>query len=187
MLRRLENLIAAILLASRWLMAPLYFGLVIALLVIVVVFFRGLIQAIVGFAGTGGGGTILAILKLIDLILLGNLILIIIGAGVDILVSERVMENRKRPEWMGNIDFGALKVKIIASIIAIAAVYLLEIFFTIDQQSEHDVFWSILIFMSFVVGGVLLAWMDRLTAFQEHQGRARRQAQESQGDGPGTQ
>ena len=186
MLNRLESLIAAILLASRWLMAPLYFGLVIALLVIVVVFFRGLIQAIVGFSGTGGGGTILAILKLIDLILLGNLILIIIGAGVDILVSQPTMEHRRRPEWMGNIDFGALKIKIVASIIAIAAVYLLEIFFTIDQQSEHDVFWSIVIFMSFVVGGVLLAWMDRLTSSQEQEGRAHREARKSKG-GPGTQ
>jgi uncharacterized protein (TIGR00645 family) len=185
MLRRLENLIAAVLLASRWLMAPLYFGLVIALMVIVVVFFRGLIQAIAGFTEPGGG-VIFRILKLIDLILLGNLILIIIGAGVDILISERVMEHRKRPEWMGNIDFGALKVKIVASIIAIAAVYLLEIFFTIDQQSEHDVFWSIVIFMSFVVGGVLLAWMDHLTAHQEQESRARREAQEPQG-GPGTQ
>jgi len=185
MLRRLEDLIAAVLLASRWLMAPLYFGLVFALLVILIVFFRGLIQAIAGFGQSASGDTILAILKLIDLILLGNLILIIIGAGVDILVSERTMAGRRRPEWMGNIDFGALKIKIVASIIAIAAVYLLEIFFTIHQQSEHDVFWSIVIFMSFVVGGVLLAWMDRLTAAQEREDRARREARSSQA-GPGT-
>jgi len=183
MLRRFEELIAAVLLASRWLMAPLYFGLLVALVVILGVFFRGLIQAIAGFGQSASGDTILTILKLIDLILLGNLILIIIGAGVDILVSERTMAGRRRPEWMGNIDFGALKIKIVASIIAIAAVYLLEIFFTIHQQSEHDVFWSIVIFMSFVVGGVLLAWMDRLTAFQEQEDRARRQAQGSQGPG----
>jgi uncharacterized protein (TIGR00645 family) len=161
MLKRLESLIAVVLLASRWLMAPLYFGLVVALVVILAVFFRGLVQAIYGFAESGGN-TILAILKLIDLILLGNLILIIIGAGIDTLVSQSAIEHRRRPEWMGKIDFAALKIKIVASIIAIAAVYLLEIFFTIDQQSEHDVFWSIVIFMSFVFAGVLLAWMDRL-------------------------
>jgi uncharacterized protein (TIGR00645 family) len=161
MLKRIESLIAATLLASRWLMAPLYFGLVVSLVVDVVVFFRGLIQAVVSFSA-GGGGVILSVLKLIDLILLGNLILIIIGAGVDTLVSESAIEGRKRPEWMGKIDFAALKVKIIASIIAIAAVYLLEMLFTIEQRDKTDVLWSIVIFMAFVIGGVLLAWMDRL-------------------------
>jgi hypothetical protein len=48
------------------------------------------------------------------------------------------------------------------------------------------VFWSIVIFMSFVVGGVLLAWMDRLTSSQEQEGRAHREARKSKG-GPGTQ
>jgi uncharacterized protein (TIGR00645 family) len=161
MLERLETLIATILLASRWLMAPLYFGLIVSLVVDVVVFFRGLIQAVASFS-EGGGGVILSVLKLIDLILLGNLILIIIGAGVDTLVSEAAIQGRKRPAWMGKIDFSALKLKIIASIIAIAAVYLLEMFFTIEQQDKTDVLWSLMIFMSFVVAGVLLAWMDRI-------------------------
>jgi uncharacterized protein (TIGR00645 family) len=169
MLKRLETIVAATLLASRWLMAPLYFGLVVSLVVDVIVFFRGLIQAVANFSA-GGGGVILSILKLIDLILLGNLILIIIGAGVDTLVSEQALEGRKRPEWMGNIDFSALKIKIVASIIAIAAVYLLETFFTIEQHDKTDVLWSIVIFMAFVIGGVLLAWMDRL-ASHENGGR----------------
>ncbi|HET7376621.1 MAG TPA: YqhA family protein [Anaerolineae bacterium] len=165
----LEKIIATVLIASRWLMAPLYFGLVVALIIDVVVFFRGLIQAITGF-GENGSGVILPILKLIDLILLGNLILIIIGAGVDTMVSERTLEQRRRPEWMGKIDFSALKIKIVTSIIAIAAVYLLETFFTIEQQDKTDVLWSIVVFMSFVIAGVLLAWMDRLTGASEPEG-----------------
>jgi uncharacterized protein (TIGR00645 family) len=170
--KRIESLIAATLLASRWLMAPLYFGLVVSLVVDVIVFFRGLVQAIASFS-EGGGGVILSILKLIDLILLGNLILIIIGAGVDTLASETAIEGRKRPEWMGKIDFSALKLKIIASIIAIAAVYLLEMFFTIDQQDKSDVLWSLMIFMSFVLAGVLLAWMDRIAGSSEQHGNSK--------------
>jgi uncharacterized protein (TIGR00645 family) len=157
----LEKIVATLLIASRWLMAPLYFGLVAALVVIVVVFYRGLIEAITGLAESGGG-VILSILKLIDLILLGNLILIIIGAGVDTMVSESALEQRRRPEWMGKIDFAALKIKIIASMTAITAVYLLEMFFTIDHQDKTNVLWSVIVFMSFVIAGVLLAWMDRL-------------------------
>jgi uncharacterized protein (TIGR00645 family) len=171
MLKRIEALIAATLLASRWLMAPLYFGLVVSLVVIVVVFFRGLIAAVTAFSESGGG-FILSVLKLIDLILLGNLILIIIGAGVDTLVSETAIEGRKRPEWMGKLDFSALKIKIIASIIAIAAVYQLETFFTIGQQDKSDVLWSIMIFMSFVIAGLLLAWMDRIAGSSEQHGNS---------------
>ena len=171
MLRRFEKIFATVMIASRWLMAPLYLGLVASLVFIVVVFFRGLVKAITGF-GDGGGTVILSILKLIDLILLGNLILIIIGAGVDTIVSQGAFEQGRRPEWMGKIDFSALKIKIVASIIAIAAVYLLETFFTIDQQDKTDVLWSIVIFMSFVIGGVLLALTDRLAGSGESNGES---------------
>jgi len=164
---RLETLIAGVLIASRWLMAPLYFGLVASLVIIVIVFFMGLVKAVAAFSDSAGGTIILSALKLIDLILLGNLILIIIDAGINTMVSESALEQRKRPEWMGKVDFSALKIKIVASIIAIAAVYLLEMFFTIDEQDKSDVLWSIVIFMSFVIGGVLLAWMDRLAGPHE--------------------
>jgi uncharacterized protein (TIGR00645 family) len=165
MFQTFERAFATLLLASRWLMAPLYLGLVASLVVILIVFFRGLVQAIAGFGASGGGDIILAILKLIDLILLGNLILIIIGAGVDSIVSQAAVEERvKRPQWMGKIDFAALKIKIVASIIAIAAVDLLETYLKIETMDKSDVLWSILVFLAFVVSGVLLAWMDRLAA-----------------------
>ena len=58
---------------------------------------------------------------------------------------------------MGKIDFAGLKLKVVASIIAIAAVDLLETFVEIDTIDKSDVFWSIAILLSFVVAGVLLA------------------------------
>jgi uncharacterized protein (TIGR00645 family) len=163
MLQAFERYFAATLLASRWLMAPLYLGLIASLVVILVVFFRGLVNAVGGFADTESGEMILKILKLIDLILLGNLILIILGAGVDSIVSQgTVADHLRRPQWMGKTDFAALKVKVIASIIAIAAVDLLETFFRIETMNKADVLWMISVFMAFVIAGVLLAWMDRL-------------------------
>ena len=50
MLRRLEALIAAALIASRWLMAPLYLGLIVALIVVVVEFFKELYGTIAAFS-----------------------------------------------------------------------------------------------------------------------------------------
>ena len=85
MIERLERLIAGVLVASRWLMVPLYLGLIVALIVIGIEFFRELVHTVAGIAGLDTDGVILAVLKLIDLVLIANLVLIMISAGVGTL------------------------------------------------------------------------------------------------------
>jgi uncharacterized protein (TIGR00645 family) len=165
MLQRFENLIAGALIASRWLMAPLYIGLIAALVVIIVEFFHELVWTILGFAALGSNGIILATLKLVDLALIGNLVLIMIFAGVGTLGSRlSSSDDGYLTQFMGKIDFSGLKLKVVASLIAIAAVDLLESFVEIDAANKIDVMWQIAILLTFVVAGVLLAWMDRLAA-----------------------
>jgi len=81
MLKRLEAVIAGTLIASRWLMAPLYLGLIAVLLVVVVAFFRELAHMVMDFDSFSTDWVILATLKLIDLVLVGNLVLVMIFAG----------------------------------------------------------------------------------------------------------
>jgi uncharacterized protein (TIGR00645 family) len=165
MLERLEALIAGTLVASRWLMAPLYLGLIAALVVVIVDFFRELAHSVVGFAVLDSNGIILSTLKLIDLVLIANLVLIMIFAGVGTLGTHLVADKRRDfAEFMGKIDFSGLKLKVVASLIAIAAVDLLESYVEIGSIEKADVLWQIAILMAFVVSGVLLAWMDRLVA-----------------------
>jgi uncharacterized protein (TIGR00645 family) len=164
MLQAGEKLLANLLIASRWLMAPLYLGLLVVLIVVVVAFFRELVGIVATFADLHRDGVILAALQLIDLVLIGNLVLIVIGAGLDTVVSRRITDaHAARPEWMGKDDFAGLKLKVVASIIAIAAVDLLESFVEIDTVDKGELGWKIAVFMAFVVAGLLLAWMDRLT------------------------
>jgi uncharacterized protein (TIGR00645 family) len=165
MIKRLEALIAGVLVASRWLMAPLYIGLIAALIVVIVEFFHELAQTAIGFTTLGSDGVILAVLKLIDLVLIANLVLIMIFAGVGTLgATASEVEHAGWVEFVGKVDFSGLKLKVIASLIAIAAVDLLESFVGIDTAVKADVLWQIAILMAFVVSGVLLAWMDRLVA-----------------------
>jgi uncharacterized protein (TIGR00645 family) len=169
MIKRLEALIAGALVASRWLMAPLYIGLIAALIVVGVEFFRELIHTIAGFADLDTDGVILAVLKLIDLVLIANLVLIMISAGIGTLgAMAPEAEHAGWVEFVGKVDFTGLKLKVIASLIAIAAVDLLESFVGIDTAVKSDVMWQIAILMAFVVSGVLLAWMDRLVAEPPH-------------------
>src|SRR3984957_10209688 len=104
------QIVATILIGSRWLMAPLYLGLIAALIVIGVEFFEELIHAIIGFTKLDADGTILAVLKLIDLVLIANLVLIMITAGIGTLASiRRGEDDAPWTQFMGKIDFTGLK------------------------------------------------------------------------------
>jgi len=168
MLKRLEATIAALLVASRWLMAPLYLGLIAALVVIGVAFFIELIRTIAGFTALDVDGVILAVLKLIDLVLIANLVLILISAGIGTLgVPSAGDGHADWAQFMGKIDFSGLKLKVVVSLVAIGAVDLLESFVDIGAVNKTDVLWQIAILASFAISGVLLAWMDRLAGPRE--------------------
>jgi uncharacterized protein (TIGR00645 family) len=157
------KILAQVLIASRWLMAPLYLGLIAALIVVVVEFFKELVHAIISFAGLNADGTILAVLKLVDLVLIGNLVLIMIVAGIGTLGTiARSDDDAPLAQFMGKVDFSGLKLKVIVSLVAISAVDLLESFVEVSSTDKTDLFWQIAILATFVVSGVLLAWMDRL-------------------------
>jgi uncharacterized protein (TIGR00645 family) len=161
---RFKSILRTVLLGSRWGMAPLCAGLVVALLIVLAQFFRELAQVIVGFAAMDSAEVMLAVLKLIDLVLIANLVLMIIGAGVEIFLPASASAEDGSPQGPDIVDFSMLKLKLFASISAIAAIYLLERFINIHPMDKSDILWEIVILISFVVSGVLLALMDRLSS-----------------------
>jgi uncharacterized protein (TIGR00645 family) len=164
------KIIATILLGSRWLMAPLYLGLIAALIVIGIEFFEELFHVVVGYTKLDADGTILAVLKLIDLVLIANLVLIMISAGIGTLTSiERTVHDTPWEQFMGKVDFSGLKLKVIVSLVAISAVDLLESYVEVATVDKTDLFWQIAIIATFVLTGVLLAWMDRLAEPHGHE------------------
>ena len=163
MRQRFDMIFRRTLLGSRWGMAPLCLGLIGALLLVLVQFFRELVEAVLGFSAMRGPDVILVILKLVDLMLVANLVLLIIDAGVEIFLPTAT-EDQPRPTGAGIAEFAALKPKLFASIAAIAAVDLLESFINIDTVDKASLMWEIATLLTFVVAGVLLAVMDRLSA-----------------------
>jgi uncharacterized protein (TIGR00645 family) len=153
---------------SRWLMAPMYLGLVVALGMLTFVFLRQLIYYVPQAMSMDADQAILAILTLIDLTLAGNLLLIVLFSGYENFVSKLDISNTvDRPTWMGTVDFSDLKMKLIASIVAISGIFLLKQFMEIGNKStvnESYLMWLVIIHLTFVCSGVLLALMDWLTA-----------------------
>src|SRR5579872_4940985 len=100
----LERWLERGLFASRWLMAPFYVGLALALAALLVVFFQELYADLTHVFAPGAGPeeAILMALSLIDLSLAGNLLLIVTFSGYENFVSRiNVGNSEDRPDWMG--------------------------------------------------------------------------------------
>ena len=109
-------------------------------------------------------------LSLIDLSLAGNLVLIVIFSGYENFVSKIDADGEvDRPAWMGTVDFSGLKLRLIASIVAISAISLLRTFMRIGDEPLDDtlVKWKVIVHLTFVTSGVLLALMDLLSSRSE--------------------
>jgi len=148
-------------------MAPFYVGLVMALAALLAVFIGELITELSGITDLKPEGAILMALSLIDLSLAGNLILIVIFSGYENFVSKIDADGHAdRPAWMGTVDFSGLKLRLVGSIVAISAISLLRTFMRIGDGplDETMVKWKVIVHLTFVTSGVLLALMDLLSS-----------------------
>lgn len=162
-MKRIENLFEGLLFASRWLMAPVYFGLVIAMVILLFKFGKELLDLALSLSEATSGNIIIGVLTLVDVALIMNLLIIIIFSGYENFVSKMDLANHEdRPEWMGHIGFTDLKIKVIGSIVAISGIELLKAFMNVDQYSDKHLAWLIGLHITFVFSGVMYALMDRL-------------------------
>jgi uncharacterized protein (TIGR00645 family) len=175
MLKKIETTLEGLIFNSRWLLAPFYIGLVGAIFLLLVKFGQEFMHVVPHILDSTEGDAILAILTLVDMSLVANLLLIIIFSGYENFVSKIDAGNHEdKPEWMGKVDFSGLKLKLIASIVAISAIELLKSFVNIEQAlqptaGELQLKWKVIIHVVLVLSGVLFAVMDRISEpSQEH-------------------
>jgi uncharacterized protein (TIGR00645 family) len=160
-----EQHLESALFASRWLMAPIYIGLVLSLFLLLYGFAEELWHLFATLPELSQNDIILGVLSLIDLSLAANLLLIVVFSGYENFVSKiDTGDHEDQPDWKGSVDFATLKLKLIASIVAISGIHLLKVFMDVSKMSERDIMWMIIIHGVFVLSGVLLALMDRIAA-----------------------
>jgi uncharacterized protein (TIGR00645 family) len=152
-----------ILFASRWLLTPFYVALAFALLALLAKVAARVYDLATGFAGLGEEDVLLAALGIVDLTLSASLIVIVILSGYANFVARVDVEaHADWPRWIAEVDFSELKLKLMASIVAISAVKLLEAFMDVEHQSDRDLGWQTGVLATFVVSAVLLALADRI-------------------------
>jgi uncharacterized protein (TIGR00645 family) len=148
---------------SRWLMVPFYLGLIAVLGALMVKFTQEVYHLVPRVLELTDNELILLTLSLIDLTLAASLVLMMIFAGYENFVSKLDVGGEDRPAWMGTLDFSGLKLKLIASIVAISGIHLLKEFMNMQHADKTNLMWLVITHMAFVVSGVLLALMDYLT------------------------
>ncbi len=168
----LERWLEWLIFQSRWVMAPFYLGLIVALFVLLFKFVQELIHFIAITVAATEADIILGVLALIDLSLTANLVLIVVFSGYENFVSKIDPEGHPDwPEWMTQIDFSGLKQKLFASIVAISAVQVLKAFMKLGNVTEGAVggnsdrylFWLVGIHVVFVLSALALAFSDRIS------------------------
>ena len=159
--RKFERRMESMIFASRWILAPFFVGLIIAMLVLLVKFGKELISLLLGVLGLHDHDAIISILTLVDTALIAVLLLIIVFSGYENFVSKlRIGDHEDRPGWMGKVSFSDLKMKLIGAIVAISAVELLKAFLVSTTLTGEQIGWKIAIHLTFVVSGLLFAASD---------------------------
>ena len=160
----IKSAIERLLFASRWLLGPLYVALALSLLEMLARAAVKLYSVVVDFWSLSDEGVLLSVLAIVDMTLTASLVVIVFLSGYTNFVSPVVMrEGDGLPHWIAEIDFGELKLKLMASIVAISAIKLLEGFMDIEHTSDRELYWLAGIHLTFVVSALLLALADRVS------------------------
>jgi uncharacterized protein (TIGR00645 family) len=164
----LERSVEKVLFACRWLLAPMYLGLSLALLALAVKFFQEAVHSLSVILTLAETDLVLTVLSLIDIVLVGSLIVMVMLSGYENFVSKiDAGSAQESPAWLGKLDSGTLKLKVAASIVAISSIHLLRIFMNADDTPNDKILWYVVLHLTFVVSAVLLGVLDRL-AFASH-------------------
>jgi uncharacterized protein (TIGR00645 family) len=150
---------------SRWLLAPFFIGLLLAIVALLIKFVKQLFTLAAGMLTLNDNEMIIQILTLVDSALIAALLLIIGFSGYENFVSKIATgQHEDRPAWMGRVGFADLKIKLMGAIVAISAVELLKAFINVDANTPwQGLAWKVGIHVTFVVSGVLFAVTDRIT------------------------
>lgn len=160
-MRSFEKKLEAGIFASRWLLAPFFVGLIIAILILLVKFMKELGTLVMDVWSAGEYEAVISILTLVDTALIAILLLIIIFSGYENFVSKiSVSDHEDRPVWMGRVGFADLKLKLIGAIVAISAVELLKAFLVSDLYTNEQLGWKVGIHFTFVLSGLFFALTD---------------------------
>lgn len=173
-MKTLETLLERTILLSRWLLVPLYLALIAVLMLFTVKAFQEVIHLFAAISSLSEVGLVLSVLSLIDMTLVANLLVMVILSSYETFVSNLdVTEDQEKPDWISKTDAATIKIKLAVAVVAISSIHLLKAFMTGVAQKDdvslwnNQVFWLVVIHLTFVVSALMMAVIDRIV-FAQH-------------------
>lgn len=167
----IERTIEKLLFASRWILAPVYLGMSLALMALGVKFFTEVYHLMHSIMQVTEADLVLRLLALIDLVLVGSLMVMVMFSGYENFVSKiDVKDGGDSLGWLGKLDASSLKLKVAASIVAISSIHLLRAFMAMSNTATVDndkLMWYVIIHLTFVVSAVMMGVLDKMS-FASH-------------------
>ena len=103
----IERTVERLFFASRWLLAPIYLGLSLALFVLGIKFFQELCHTLTHVLALSEADVVLSLLALVDLTLVAGLIVMVMFSGYENFVSKIDMAgDGDKLGWLGKLDAG---------------------------------------------------------------------------------
>jgi uncharacterized protein (TIGR00645 family) len=160
----LEKQLERLLFGCRWLLAPLYLGLSLALIALGIKFFQEAFHVFAHVTELAEADLVLTVLAMIDLALVGSLIVMVMFSGYENFVSRIDHDaGADAPAWLAKLDSGTLKLKVAISIVAISSIHLLRVFMDAQQIANDKIMWYVILHLTFVVSAVLLGVLDKIS------------------------
>jgi uncharacterized protein (TIGR00645 family) len=148
--------------AARWLLAPIYLGLSLAIVALAIKFFQEILHVLPNILAMTEADLVLVVLSLIDIALVSGLIVMVMFTSYENFVSRiDLSEHTESLSWLGTLDTNSLKTKVAASIVAISSIHLLKIFMNASNVDNQKLLWYVVIHMTFVVSAVAMGLLDK--------------------------
>lgn len=164
----MERFIERVLYASRWLLAPIYLGLALAVLALSIKFFQEVVHLMGHIFTTPETDLVLTVLALVDMALVAGLLVMVMFSGYENFVSSIDLDEKvEKLSWLGKLDSGTLKLKVAAAIVAISSIHLLKAFMSAQHIENDKLMWFTIIHLTFVISAVMLGVLDKM-AFSAH-------------------
>jgi uncharacterized protein (TIGR00645 family) len=163
-MQSVERAFLAAIFFSRWLIAPFLVGLALSLILLIYRFFADFYELAIQIPHATWHDLIVGVLNMIDIALTANLVIIVIFSGYENFIRKiRPGEDADWPNGLTEVDFMALKQRLMGSVVVIAAVDSLAWYLDLEKYSDTaKLGWAIAFPLMFVVAMLMLSLADWL-------------------------
>lgn len=85
-------------------------------------------------------------------------------SGYENFVSPMDIESStEKLDWLGTHDYGSLKMKVAASVVAISSIHLLKVFMNIQATDNDKLLWYVAIHLTLVISALFMGYLDKIT------------------------